>query len=277
MCANAREPEERTPQLNISLRSRRRRTVVGGAVLALAIGGLAAALPAQASAGPSAAAVPIGGAAASGTSIPITGGSPPRGTGIPIPVGSASPGLTTPTPSPVQVTPVVSDSLNPDGVTAPDAIVTCATSQLTIDGTNNLAIPVGCLKLYNGEWIEITGTFGMQDVKLTMQTDGNLVLTHPEPVIETEGSPGTGGGNPWTTMWSSGTTFAGNSKGPGCLAQFQSNDNLVVSNCDGASIWDSATPSDPNAVLCFDPSLGILTIYDTSTDKILWATSTIDP
>ena len=169
---------------------------------------------------------------------------------------------------------MVKDSLNPGGVTAPDAIVTCATSQIS-NGQPVIAVPLGCLTLYNGEWVEITGLFVTQDVKLTMQTDGNLVLTHYQSVPISPGS--TGPGVTWVTMWSSGTTFAGNSKGPGCLAQFQSNDNLVVSNCDGASIWDSATPSDPNAVLCFDPSLGILTIYDTSTDKILWATSTIDP
>ena len=261
MCANAREPEERTPQLNISLRSRRRRTVVGGAVLALAIGGLAAALPAQASAGPSAAAVPIGGAAASGTSIPITGGSPPRGTESPVLVGSASPGLTTPTPSPVQVTPVVSDSLNPDGVTAPDAIVTCATSQLTIDGTNNLAIPVGCLKLYNGEWVKVAWTEISGYMELTQQTDGNLVLT----VSNGTTAP--------TTPWSSDTTFKGNANGPGCLAQFQTNADLVVSNCANTLIWDSATHTYPDAVLAFQ-LYGDLVIYESSAGTALWSTNT---
>jgi hypothetical protein len=228
--------------LNISLRSRRRRTVVGGAVLALVLGGLAAALPAQASAGPSATSAPTGGKSAAGLWNPDAF--------------------------------TVEDSLNPDGVTTPDAIVTCATSQIS-NGQPVIAIPLGCLKLYNGEYVEITGLMVTQNVKLTMQTDGNLVLTHYQSVPISPGS--TGPGVEWVTMWSSNTTFAGNSNGPGCLAQFQSNDNLVVSNCDGASIWDSATPADANAVLCFDPSLGILTIYDTSTDKILWGTSTIDP
>jgi hypothetical protein len=225
--------------LSISLRSQRRRTVIGGTVLGLVLGGLAAALPAQASASPSA------------TSAPVV--SKPAGLFDSF---------------------VVKDSLNPNGVTTPDAIVTCATSQIS-NGQPVVAVPLGCLKLYNGEWVEITGALVTQDMKLTMQTDGNLVVTHYQSVPISPGS--TGPGIMWVTMWASGTTFAGNSNGPGCLAQFQSNDSLVVSNCDGASIWNSATPTDAHAVLCFDPSLGILTIYDTSTDKILWGTSTIDP
>ena len=238
MCANAREPEERTPLLNISLRSRRRRTAVGGVVLALALGSLVAALPAQASAGSSATSAPAGGT-----------------------VSSRAVAISTPTPPTIQVTPVVTDSLNPGGVTAPDAILTCATSQLTIDDTNNLVIPVGCLKLYNGEWIKVAWTYISGYTELTQQTDGNLVLT----VSNGTTTP--------TTPWSSDTTFKGNTNGPGCLAQFQTNADLVVSNCDGTLIWDSATHTYPDAVLAFE-LYGDLVIYENSAGTALWSTNT---
>ena len=199
--------------MDISFRIRRRRTVAGAAVLALALGGLATALPAQAS-----------------TAAAVT----------PAVVGNA----------------VITDSLNPSGVTAPDAILTCATSQLAIGGTEAVAVPVGCLTLYNGEWVKVTWTGTGQSTELTQQTDGNLVL-----------AAGTG------KSWAAGTTFKGNLQGPGCLTQFQSSANLVVSNCDGLLIWNSATKTNPNAVLAFQAD-GNFVIYKTSAGTALWSTQT---
>jgi hypothetical protein len=229
--------------LNISLRSRRRRTAVGGTVLAAALGGLAAALPAQASAGPPAASARIGiaGAAAPRTVCPVSGCTP---------------------------APVISDSLNPNGVTAPDAILSCATSQIAIGGTSAVVVPVGCLTLYNGEWVKVAWTDYVLTAghlvptlvteELNLQTDGNLVF-----------NPGNG-----VTPWSSGTTFKGSAAGgPGCLAQFQSSANLVVSNCNGTSIWNSATQTHPGAVLAFQQD-GNLVIYENSAGTPLWASKT---
>ena len=151
--------------------------------------------------------------------------------------------------------PVITDSLNTGGVTAPDAILTCATSQITIGGTQAVAVPVGCLTLYNGEWVEVTWTGGGVTAELNQQTDGNLVL-----------SAGNG-----VTTWAADTTFSGNSAGPGCLAQFQSSANLVVSNCDSTSIWNSDThPSYANAVLAFQAD-GNIVIYESSAGTPLWS------
>jgi hypothetical protein len=246
--------------LNTLLRSRRRRTVVGGAVLALALGGLAAALPAQASVSPSAASAHAGIASASATSIPISGGSPPHGTSIPISGGPSSQLLTF-SPPPIVSKAVITDSLSSGSVTAPDAILTCATSQISVGGTVALAIPVGCLTLYNGEWVKLSWLYVGGYMELAQQTDGNLVLTFVTGTT--------------TTLWSSGTTFKGNSGGPGCLAQFQSSANLVVSNCDGTSIWNSATHPYPNAVLALQADHNVV-IYETSAGTALWSTNTSD-
>ena len=227
--------------MKYSLRSRRRRTVVGGVVLTLVLGGLAAALPAGASTVPSATSTPHGGTAASTIVRPATliGGSPAEGAASPAAVEE----------------PVITDSLNTGGVTAPDAILTCATSQITIGGTQAVAVPVGCLTLYNGEWVEVTWTGGGVTAELNQQTDGNLVL-----------SAGNG-----VTTWAADTTFSGNSAGPGCLAQFQSSANLVVSNCDSTSIWNSDThPSYANAVLAFQAD-GNIVIYESSAGTPLWS------
>ena len=231
--------------MNDSLSSRRRRTIVGGAVLALALGALATAVPAEASAGSSAASASggAGDAAASGNLAPdIEGGSPPS----------------------AHLTPVLTDSLNPSGLTAPDAIVSCATSQIALVTSSGgvsfvaygLAIPVNCLTLYNGEWVKVGwGTVG-DYLELTQQTDGNLVLTSSD-------------GTTTTTRWSAGTTFQGNANGPGCLAQFQSNADLVVDNCDGTLIWDSKTHTYPDAVLAFQPD-DDLVIYSAVGGTALW-------
>jgi hypothetical protein len=218
--------------LNNSLRSRPRPTVVGGVVLALALGGVAAALPAQASATPS----------------------------------KITPGY----PSPITSSPEVSDSLNPSGVTGLDAILTCPTSQATISGTDNLTIPVGCLTLYNGEWIKVTWASPEMppeewvSMELTQQDDGNLVFSvSGGPVIS-------GGSGSPTIVWSSGTTFKGNPAGPGCLAQFQSSADLVVDNCNGTSIWNSGAHTDANAVLAFQQGGGLV-IYESSAGTTLWS------
>ena len=231
--------------MNDSLSSRRRRTIVGGAVLALALGALATAVPAEASAGSSATSASggIGDAAASGNLAPdIEGGSPPS----------------------AHNTPVLTDSLNPSGLTASDAIVSCATSQISLVSSSGgvsfisygIAIPVNCLTLYNGEWVKVTWSLTGDYLELTQQTDGNLVLTSSN-------------GTTTTTQWSSDTTFQGNANGPGCLAQFQSNADLVVDNCDGTLIWDSQTHTYPDAVLVFQPD-NDLVIYSAAGGTALW-------
>ena len=215
--------------------------VVGGTVLAAALGGLAAALPAQASAGPSVASAHVAGAVAPRTVCPVSGCTLP---------------------------PVLSDSLNPSGVTAPDSILTCATSQIAIGGTEAFTIPVGCLTLYNGEWVEAAWTDYILTnghllatrvtTELNLQTDGNLVF-----------NPGNG-----VASWASGTTYKGSATGgPGCLAQFQSSGNLAVSNCNNASIWSSATQNHTTAVLAFQQD-GNLVIYANSAGTPLWASKT---
>lgn len=219
--------------MNDSLRNRRRRTVVGGLVLALALAGLAAALPAQASA--------------------------------------ASPKITPGYPSPITYFPAVSDSLNPDGVTATDAILTCATSRMTISGTDDITIPVGCLTLYNGEWVKVTWASPEMpasesvSMELSQLTDGNLVVT-----ISGGGAIITGSGGTPTPQWSSGTTFSGNPNGPGCFTQFTSSADLVVDNCDGTSIWNSGAHTDTSALLAFQHG-GALVIYESSAGTVLWS------
>jgi hypothetical protein len=151
---------------------------------------------------------------------------------------------------------VVTDSFSPSGLTAPDAIVTCATSQIAIGGTEAVAIPVGCLTEYNNEAIGVywSGT-GVSTV-LTQQTDGNFVLY---------------AGN--SKVWSSRTTVGGNLEAPGCFAQFQTDGNLVVSNCDGEAIWNSDTSNHPDAILAFQAD-GDLVIYASSAGTPLWSTQT---
>jgi hypothetical protein len=138
--------------------------VVGGTVLTVALGGLAAALPAQASAGPSAASA----------HADVAGAAAPR---------TASPnGL-----SPHHPVPGIADSLNPGGVTAPDSILSCGASLIAVGGTYAVAVPVGCLTLYYGEWVKVSwsqspliGGGGPKAVgvstELNLQTDGNLVI-----------------------------------------------------------------------------------------------------
>ena len=203
-------------------------------MLALALGGLAAALPAEASAARSATSTPHGVTAASKVISPATlsGGSPPEGTAVP---------ATAPVPT-------ITDTLQPIDVTATDEILTCATSQTTINGTQAVTVPVGCLTLYNQEWVKVAWSGAGVTTVLTQQADGNLVLT-----------PGTS-----TTTWASNTTHSGNSAGPGCLAQFQSSGTLVVSNCSNTSIWNSGVHSaDANAVLAFQAD-GNIAIYQSS-------------
>lgn len=212
--------------MNISFRSRRRRVAVGGAVLALSLGGFAAALPAQASA-----------------TSPKT------------PIG-------------ISYIPEVSDSLNPGGVTSPDAILTCATSAIMVGTTPSLAIPVGCLTLYNGEWVKVSWAseepgWELGSMELTQQTDGNLVfyVTNKAGVA---GSPIT------AAQWASGTEYPSDPAGPGCFAQFQSSAGLVVDDCNGTSIWNSGSHSYSSTVLAIQYS-GDLVIYQPSTGTTLWS------
>jgi hypothetical protein len=153
-------------------------------------------------------------------------------------------------------------------VTATDAILTCATSQMTISGTNSITVPTGCLTLYNGQWVKVTWTvtdepsYEWPTMQLTMQTDGNLVVTvSGGPAGATSGS---------ATQWSSKTAYADNPNGPGCLAQFQASADLVVDNCDGTSIWNSGAHTDTGALLAFQDG-GDLVIYQSSAGTALWS------
>jgi hypothetical protein len=92
---------------------------------------------------------------------------------------------------------------------------------------------------------------------LNLRTDGNLVFT-----------PGNG-----VTPCSSNTTFKSNSAGPGYLAQFQPDANLVVSNCNGAMIWNSVTHTDPDAVLAIQMD-GNFVICENSAGTPLWSSKT---
>jgi hypothetical protein len=197
--------------VKISFRIRRER-MIAAVVLALALGGFAAAFPARA-------------AVRSGLS--------------PAAVGSA----------------VITDSLS-GTVTGPDAIVNCATSQIAIGHTEAVVIPVGCLTEYNGEFYEVSWTGTGVTTELTMQNDANFVL------YASNGK-----------KWAAGTRFVDNSNGPGCLAEFQSDANLVVRNCNLAAIWNSGTHTYPNAVLAFQAD-GNLVIYPSTSSTALWSTKT---
>jgi hypothetical protein len=194
--------------VNISFRFRRKKAIAG-VVLALALGGAAAA---------------FGTGAASAA------------------VGNA----------------VLTDSLTGTLTgTATDAMVTCAPSQIAIGGTEAEAIPAACLTEYNGEWVKVswTGSSGVS-TELTQQGDGNFVLY-------------AGNGK----VWGAATRFADNANGPGCLAQFQGDANLVVRNCNGTAIWASGPNGYPHAVLAFQAD-GNLVIYETSAGTALWSTKT---
>lgn len=152
---------------------------------------------------------------------------------------------------------VITDSITTGDVTGPDAIVNCATSQIAIGGTEAIAVPVGCLTEYNGEWYQVSWSGTGVSTKLIQQNDGNFVLY-------------AGNGK----AWGAATRFVDNANGPGCEAIFQGDANLVVRNCDLAAIWASGTHTYPNAVLAFQAD-GNLVIYDSvSTHKALWSTKT---
>lgn len=195
----------------------RRKGLIGAAVLGMALGGFAAVAPAHAD---------------------TSAGARPDV------VGSA----------------VIADYLQAGGVTASDAILTCTTSKIThiaIGGTEAVAVPVGCLTEYVGEWVGVTWSGTGVSTRLTLQPDGNFVLY-------------AGNGK----VWGSETRGVDISTGPGCLAGFQSDANLVVSNCNGTAIWNSGTHTYPDAVLAFQAD-GNLVIYDSvSTAKVLWSTKT---
>lgn len=194
--------------MNISFRIRRKR-MIAAAVLGLAIGGSAAAIPALADSAST--------------------------------IGTA----------------VITDSVTTGDVTGPDSIVNCATTQIAIGGTQAVAVPVACLTEYNGEWYQVSWTGTGVSTKLTMQRDANFVLY-------------AGNGKAWGAK----TRFADNANGPGCIAAFQGDANLVVRNCADAAIWASGTHTYPNAILAFQAD-GNLVIYDSvSTHNALWSTGT---
>jgi hypothetical protein len=151
-------------------------------------------------------------------------------------------------------TAVLTDSLS-GTVTAPDAIVRCATSQIAIGGTQALAIPASCLTEYNGEWVNVAWSGTGVSTKLVEQTDGNFVFYAGSKV------------------WGAKTRFADNANGPGCLANFQGDANLVVRNCGNTAIFASGPNGFPHAVLAFQAD-GNLVIYQTSAGTALWSTKT---
>jgi hypothetical protein len=150
--------------------------------------------------------------------------------------------------------PVITDSVS-GTVTGPDSIVNCATKQIGIGGTQAIVIKVGCLTEYNGEWFQVSWTGGTS-TRLTQQDDGNFVLY---------------AGNGKT--WGAATRYVDNPNGPGCLAVFQGDANLVVRNCDSAAIWSSGTHTYLNAVLAFQAD-GNLVIYESTSGPALWSTKT---
>ena len=76
-------------------------------------------------------------------------------------------------------------------------------------------------------------------------------------------------------LWTAGTTFAGNANGPGCLALFEGNANLIVENCDGTTIWATSTVTYPDAVLEFESNGNLVMRTSTSaTATALWSTNT---
>ncbi len=152
-------------------------------------------------------------------------------------------------------TAVITDSITTGPVTGPDAIVNCATSQIAIGGTEAVALPVACLKEYNGEWFQVSWTGTGVSTKLTQQTDGNFVLYAGSKV------------------WGAHTRFADNANGPGCLAQFQGDANLVVRNCGATAIFASGPNGYPHAVLAFQAN-GNLVIYESTAGTALWSTNT---
>jgi hypothetical protein len=151
---------------------------------------------------------------------------------------------------------VITDSVTTGDVTGPDTIVKCATSQIAIGGTQAVAVPVACLTEYNGEWYMVSWSGTGVSTKLTEQGDGNFVLY---------------AGNGKT--WGAATRFGENANGPGCLATFQGDANLVVRNCAGTAIWASATHTYPNAVLAFQAD-GDLVMYASKSGTELWSTKT---
>jgi hypothetical protein len=150
-------------------------------------------------------------------------------------------------------------------ITDPNGDLTCATTQ-TGGGTGTFGavqVPVGCLTEYFGDNVQVKWSGTGISTELTLQTDGNLVFYAND------------GKN-----WGAATNTAVDPKGPGCEAQFQSDGNFVVRNCNGAAIWASATnisssggTSNPNAVLDFQ-SDGNLVIRATAGGQALWATGT---
>jgi hypothetical protein len=199
--------------VNISFKGRRER-MIAAAALILAIGGLAAAVPAHA--------FPSAGASADA-------------------VG----------------TPTITDWISPGGVTGKDAIVNCTTSTTTIGGTSAVTMPVGCLNEYNEEWVKVTWSGTGVSTELIQQDDGNFVLY---------------AGNGKT--WGAATRYVDNpTNGPGCVATFQGDADLVVYNCAGTAVWASGTHTYPNAVLAFQAD-GNLVIYSSATGSALWSTKT---
>jgi hypothetical protein len=154
-------------------------------------------------------------------------------------------------------TPTITDDVQ-GTVTSTDDIVTCLPSTIAIGGTEAVAFTVGCLTEYYGDTVTVTWSGSGISTELTLQgIDGNFVLY-------------AGNGK----KWGAGTRAVDISTGPGCTAAFQSDANLVVRNCDSATIWNSGTHTYPNAVLCFQAD-GNLVIYSAASGgKALWSTKT---
>ncbi|MFJ4847310.1 hypothetical protein [Streptomyces sp. NPDC088733] len=85
---------------------------------------------------------------------------------------------------------------------------------------------------------------------LTLQTSGNLVVTHHG-----------------TVTWSSGTT------GHGATAVFQEDGNFVVYSTDGSTAWSTRTDGHNGAVLMIGTNGNIRIVYQNS---VLWQTGTVN-
>jgi hypothetical protein len=154
-------------------------------------------------------------------------------------------------------TPTITDDVQ-GTVTTTDDIVTCLPSTISIGGTTAVAFTVGCLSEWYGDNVTVTWSGSGISTELTLQgSDGNFVLY-------------AGNGK----VWAASTTAADRSTGPGCVAKFQGDANLVVRNCASSAIWAAGTNTHLNAVLCFQAD-GNLVIYSAASDgTVLWATNT---
>lgn len=121
-------------------------------------------------------------------------------------------------------------------------------------GTDRRVLPSGSSYKVNG-------------ATLTMQTDGNLVLTHGKAEGSALTSPGT---TPWQNPTGRRTAWQTNTAGnPGAYAIMQTDGNFVVYSTSGRALWDSKTYGHPDAILVlqWDHNLVIYSPLPPSDDR----------